>query len=215
MKHLKLIKKSENMNLDESWWQYEFISHALEIIALIITDDKSEINITSIKLFFFKHKDKKSDEKSMHFETLAETAKKISVYDSINYLNTNTIIWNEKLKTSDLLNQDTNDSASLIKVISNSLKAFNNQQSWFNKIKYQCEDYLKICKILNIENLNVPKLSEMRLSTAFHFWQPVIIKALMKFSKNTLFQEIILTNVVNLDKTWTLIDYLMTVNLFI
>ena len=168
MKCLKLIKKSENMNLNEFWWQYEFISCALETVALITADDKSEINIMSIKLSFFKHKDKKS-EKSMHFETLTETAKKISVYDSINYLNVNMIVWNEKLKTSDLLNQDTNDSAFLIKVISNSLKVFNDQQSWFNKIKYQHENHFKICKNLNIENLNVLKLLEMRLSIAFHF----------------------------------------------
>ena len=135
MKHLKLIKKSENMNLDESWWQYEFILHALEAVALIITDDESEINIMPIKLFFFKHKDKKS-EKSTCFETLAGTVKKISVYDLINYLNMNIIVWNKKLKTSDLSNQDTNDSAFLIKIISNSLKIFNDQQSWFDKIKY-------------------------------------------------------------------------------
>ena len=168
----------------------------------------------SIKLFFFKCKDKKS-EKLTCFKILAETAEKISVYDLINYLNTNTIIWNEKLKTSDLLNQDTNDSASLIKVISNSLKVFNDQQLWFDKIKYQHEDHLKICKILNIENSDVSKLLKMRLSTAFHFWQSVMIKALMKFNKNALFWEVILTDVVDLDKTWTSINYFMTVSLFI
>jgi len=65
--------------------------HALETVVLIITDDESEINITSIKSFFFKYKDKKS-EKSMYFETLAETVKKISVYDLINYLNVNMIV---------------------------------------------------------------------------------------------------------------------------
>ena len=76
---------------------------------------------------FFKHKNKKSDQKSIHFEILTETVKKISVYDSINYLNMNTIVWNEKLKTSDLLNQNTNDSVFLIKIISNSLKIFDDQ----------------------------------------------------------------------------------------
>jgi hypothetical protein len=45
----------------------------------------------SIKLFFFKCKDKKF-EKSMCFKTLAETVKKISVYDSINYFNVNIIV---------------------------------------------------------------------------------------------------------------------------
>ena len=187
----------------------------LEIVALITADDESEINIISIKLFLFKCKDKKSDQKSMCFKTLAETAEKISVYNSINYLNTNMIVWNKKLKTSDLLNQDTNDSVFLIKVISNSLKVFNNQQLWFDKIKYQHEDHLKICKILNIENSDVSKLLRMRLSTIFHFWQSVTIKALMKFSKNTLLQEIILTDVVDLGKTWTSINYLMTVSLSI
>ena len=181
MKHLKLIKKSENMNLDESWWQYEFILCALETVALIIVNNESEINIMSIKLFLFKCKDKKSDQKSMCFETLAETVKKISVYDLINYLNVNIIVWNEKL------NWDTNDSVFLIKIISDSLKVFNNQQSWFDKIKYQHKNHLKICKILNIENSDVSKLFEMRLSTAFHFWQFMMIKAFMKFSKNILF----------------------------
>ena len=169
----------------------------------------------SIKSFFFKYKDKKFNKKSTCFETLAETVKKISVYDLINYFNVNMIVWNEKLKTSDLLNWNINDSVFLIKVISNSLKVFNNQQLWFNKIKYQHEDHFKICKILNIENLNMLKLSEMRFSTAFHFWQFVMIKIFMKFSKNTFLQEIILTDVVNLDKTWTLIDYLIIVSLFI
>ena len=66
--------------------------HVLKIVALIITNDKSEINIMSIKSFLFKHKDKKSDKKSMCFETLAKTVKKISVYDLINYLNVDTIV---------------------------------------------------------------------------------------------------------------------------
>ena len=189
--------------------------HVLEIIVLIITNNESEINITSIKLSLFKCKDKKSDQKSTCFETLAETAEKISVYDLINYLNMNMIVWNEKLKTSDLLNWDTNDSVFLIKVISDSLKIFNDQQLWFDKIKYQHENHLKICEILNIENFNVSKLFEMRLNTTFHFWQLMMIKILMKFSKNALFWEIILTDVVGLDKTWTLIDYLMTVSLSI
>ena len=169
----------------------------------------------SIKLFFFKHKNKKSDQKLMYFETLAEIAKKINVYDSINYLNVNMIIWNKKLKTSDLSNWDANDSVSLIKIISNSLKVFDNQQLWFNKIKYQHKNHLNVCEILNIENLDVSKLFKMRLSTIFHFWQFMIIKALMKFSKNAFFWEIILTDVVDLNKTWTLIDYFMIVNLFI
>ena len=215
MKHLKLIKKSENMNLDKSWWQYKFILHALETVASVITDDESEINITSIKSSFFKHKDKKFDQKSTHFEILAETAKKINIYNSIDYLNTDTIIWNKKLKTSDLSNQDANDSVFLIKIISDSLKIFNDQQSWFNKIKYQHKNHLKICKILNIENLNISKLFKIRLSTAFHFWQFMMIKAFMKFSKNTLLWEIILIDVVDLNKTWTSIDYLMTVSLSI
>ena len=128
MKHLKLIKKSKNMNLDKSWWQYEFILHVLETVAPIITDDESEINIMPIKSSLFKCKDKKF-KKSTCFETLAETAKKISIYDSINYLNMNIIVWNKKLKTSNLSNQDANDSVFLIKVISDSLKVFNNQQS--------------------------------------------------------------------------------------
>ena len=66
--------------------------YVLETVALITADDKSEINIMSIKSSFFKHKNKKFNQKSTHFETLAETVKKISVYDSINYLNTNTIV---------------------------------------------------------------------------------------------------------------------------
>ena len=170
MKYLKLIKKSENMNLNEFWWQYKFILCVLETVVLIIADDESEINIMSIKLFLFKHKDKKFDKKSMCFEILAETAEKISVYNSINYLNADIIVWNKKLKTSDLSNQDANDSVFLIKIINDSLKIFNNQQSWFNKIKYQHEDHFKICEILNIKNFNVSKLFEMRLSTVFHFW---------------------------------------------
>ena len=143
---------------------------ALKTVVLITADDKSEINIMSIKSFFFKCKDKKFDKKLTCFEILAETAKKINVYDLINYLNMNMIIWNEKLKTSNLLNWDINDSIFLIKIINNLLKIFNNQQSWFNKIKYQCENHFKICKILNIENSDVLKLFRMRLSTAFHFW---------------------------------------------
>ena len=63
----------------------------LETVASVIADDESEINIMSIKLFLFKHKDKKF-EKSMCFETLAEIMKKISIYDSINYLNVNMIV---------------------------------------------------------------------------------------------------------------------------
>jgi len=213
MERLKLTKKSENMNLDEPWWQYEFISRALEAVAPVTADDESETNTTPTKPSPSKRKGKKSDQKPTRFETLAGTAEKTSVYDSINYLNADTIVWNEELKASDLPNRGANDPAPLIKVTSDSLKAFDDQQSWFDKIKYQREDHLKACEILNIENPDVPKLPGMRLSTAFHFWQPVAIKALMEFSKNALLRGAILADVVGLGKTWTSIGYLMAVSL--
>src|SRR6266496_5060560 len=114
MERLKLTKKSENMNLDEPWWQYEFISRALEAVAPVTADDESETNTTPTKPSPSKRKGKKSDQKPTRFETLAGTAEKTSVYDSINYLNADTIVWNEELKASDLPNRGANDPAPLI-----------------------------------------------------------------------------------------------------
>ncbi len=95
----------------------------------------------------------------------------LSVYNSIQYLKINDIIWNDELKKSELSSSDEISALALIIIfIEKLVKAFNNQQQWFNNIKYQQENYLKICTALEIINSDVSKILRMRFNVVLQFW---------------------------------------------
>jgi len=184
-KKLKLSVTLKKINLSDSWWQREFILKALKVVK---TDSFSFVSFDSTDVDEF------------------------TIYSDLHNKNLQSFIWTNELKVSQMSSREQLTS-NIIKSSKKALKTFRKQQKWLNNQIYQQENHVKACKNLEIVNFKMSKIPEMRKSISLKFWQSVIIDAMMKFAEQTYLHDEILSDVIDLEKTWMIIDFFLIVDL--
>ena len=82
----------------------------------------------------------------------------------------------------------------------------------FDNVQYQRENLIEICEILNIFFIDTFRMLEMILSQSFQYWQSLEIKTIKNFEKKERIRFIFFVDVVDLEKTWIMIEWLLSIN---
>ena len=95
------------------------------------------------------------------------------------------------------------------------VKQFVKSKKYLNVSKYQRENIKEFCEILEIEwfeKKTIFRIKNITISQFFKIWQIVSIFVMYQFFLNSNIRDIILANVVDLNKTWVITRLLLHVN---
>ena len=205
---MKLIKKSEIFNLTKLWWKYHLIKSALSHVQIKVSIEKKMNNSNK--------NDDNDTIKSVKHDVTEMHEDNYCIYNFNQYLNTENIkVWLINMKTVNMKDENDNLKIATRIILTEILVVnFNHQQTWFDNILYQRENYEKTCKHLAIENFDIFKILKMWHAIKLYFWQSVTVNIIMKFKINLYLQECLLDDAVKLKKISITISALLVVSIW-
>ncbi|WEW56227.1 hypothetical protein PRK78_001666 [Emydomyces testavorans] len=177
---LFLTATSPAMNMEDSWWKYQFCKKAIaaslegQTGGEPLTSSSDEVNISS---YLMRHKD---------------------IVDAYT--------WSEELGEADM--EKIGPVPGIAIPTAENLELFAERQQWLNNIAFQRENHKEACENLKLDERTL-RLKGMRKSASLKFWHPVAINALFEFENNPLLTGAMLADGVGLGKTWVAIGYLL------
>lgn len=188
---------SQTPDLTDPWWQVVIAQRALRGATYKAEENQGqEFSDSEADSEEVQDGDEEEDEAEEELPDVTD--------DSFYYLDAETFDWQKELEAG--LKGNT------IVPSENSIELYNEQQQYFDNLKYQREDHENACAKLGIPNPDLPRLPEMRPSIVLKFWQPVAANAIMEFEKFDHLRGCILADVVGLGKTWITITYILAVS---
>lgn len=205
---LVLVRMTETLDLTDPWWQYHVIEKALSLVEH--AEQATEEEIQAVEDPFDENTVEPQNEEDATEEDLTSVG---CIYSSRRYLHAESA----QEAIVQMAAVGAQDGEEFAKVTSRiipteaSVAAFDKQQGWFNNREYQRENHLEACRLLGIENPDVPKLKGMRAGIKLYFWQPVAMNGLLEMARDKLLRGALLADAVGLGKTWITVGFLMAV----